>query len=68
MDKKITILGDPFPHLIAENFYDEEELKLIWEVLDSITEEQKFLPPGNVHGASAYKDDRLVFLTNFQII
>jgi len=68
MDKKITILSDPFPHLIAENFYDEEELELIWEVLDSITEEQKFLPPGHVHGASAYKDDRLVFLTNHKAI
>ena len=24
---------DPFPHLILENFYNEEELNLVWEEL-----------------------------------
>ena len=68
MDKKITILSEPFPHLIAENFYDEEELKILWEVLDLITEEQKFVSPGEIHGAWNYVNDRKVFLTNHKAI
>ena len=25
--------SDPFPHLVIKNFYNEEELELIWEEL-----------------------------------
>ncbi len=25
---------EPFPHLIIKNFYNEDELKLIWEELN----------------------------------
>jgi len=28
-----TVFEYPFPHLIIENFYNEEELELIWEEL-----------------------------------
>ena len=31
------LLKDPFPHMIVENFYNDDELKLIWEELDFYT-------------------------------
>ena len=34
---------DPFPHLIIKNFYNEEELKLIWEELNFYTKPGKLL-------------------------
>ena len=34
---------DPFPHLIIRNFYNEEELKLIWEELNFYTKPGKLL-------------------------
>ena len=34
---------DPFPHLIIRNFYNEEELKLIWEELNFLTKPGNFL-------------------------
>ena len=33
----------PFPHLIIKNFYNENELKLIWEELNFYTKPGKFL-------------------------
>ena len=35
--------GTPFPHLILHNFYNDEELKLIWEELDFYTKPDKLL-------------------------
>ena len=34
---------DPFPHLILENFYNEEELNLVWEELKFILNQENFL-------------------------
>ena len=38
-----TAFSDPFPHLIIENFYDDEELELIWEELNFYTKPGKLL-------------------------
>ena len=48
-----TLYDDPFPHLIVENFYDDEELKLIWEELDFYTKPGKLLPAKNFGGADS---------------
>tara|TARA_Y100000004_G_C8892708_1_gene402758 strand:+ start:287 stop:949 length:663 start_codon:yes stop_codon:yes gene_type:complete len=48
-----TLYDDPFPHLIVENFYDDEELKLIWEELDFYTKPDKLLPAKNFGGADS---------------
>ena len=34
---------EPFPHLIVENFYNEEELELLWEELNFFTKPGKLL-------------------------
>lgn len=41
-------LMDPFPHLIVENMYNEEELKLIWEELEFLNK------PGKLKGPEGY--------------
>ena len=38
-----TVFSEPFPHLIIENFYDDEELDLIWEELKYYTKPGKLL-------------------------
>ena len=38
-------LMDPFPHLIVENMYNEEELKLIWEELEFLNKPSKLKEP-----------------------
>ena len=40
---KEIIHKEPFPHLIIEDFYDEEELELIWEELNFYTKQGKLL-------------------------
>ena len=30
---EVTLYQTPFPHAIVDNFYNEEELELIWEEL-----------------------------------
>ena len=45
---KDIIHKEPFPHLIIEDFYDEEELELIWEELNFYTK------PGKLLGAKDY--------------
>jgi hypothetical protein len=51
MKKKIQVLGDPFPHIVVENFYTEEELKLIWEELIFLNKPGKLQGPEKFHGA-----------------
>jgi len=44
-DQKLTAYVDefPFPHMIIDNFYTEEELELIWEELKFYTKPGKLL-------------------------
>ena len=44
-----TVVGEgfvePFPHLIIKNFYNEDELQLIWEELKFFTKPDKLINP-----------------------
>lgn len=44
-------IREPFPHLIIENFYSQDELKLIWQELDFLTSANK-LVPANMDGST----------------
>lgn len=35
----------PFPHIVAYNFYSDDQLKEVWAELDFLTKEHKLLPP-----------------------
>ena len=43
MNQVVHKLAEPFPHLIVENMYNQEELDLIWEELKFLTKPHKFL-------------------------
>ena len=43
MRQKIHKFSEPFPHLIVENMYNEEELELIWEELNFLSKPHKFI-------------------------
>ena len=57
-----TLYDGPFPHLIVENFYNEEELSLIWEELDFYTKPGKLLPTVNYGGVSRKTNASALFL------
>ena len=38
-----NIFNSPFPHLIVDNFYNNDELNLIWEELNYYTKPNKLL-------------------------
>jgi len=43
MKQIIHKLSEPFPHLIVENMYNNEELELIWEELNFLSKPYKFM-------------------------
>ena len=45
---KADAFTDPFPHAIFYNFYNDDELKLIWKELDFYTEPGKLLDAKDV--------------------
>jgi Rps23 Pro-64 3,4-dihydroxylase Tpa1-like proline 4-hydroxylase len=46
---------EPFPHAIIEDFYNEEELKLIWKELDYLTSPNKMILSGGELGTAKDK-------------
>jgi Rps23 Pro-64 3,4-dihydroxylase Tpa1-like proline 4-hydroxylase len=43
---KVHLKKEPFPHAIIEDFYSEEELRLIWKELDYLTSPNKMILSG----------------------
>jgi len=52
----IRPLKEPFPHLIIENLYDDEELELIWEELEFLNKLGKLNEPENYGAAGKIND------------
>jgi len=59
----IELRQEPFPHAIIQNFYDQEELSLIWRELDFLTSPHKLEHP-SLHGSNAI--DELTGLSKTQ--
>jgi hypothetical protein len=57
---KVHLKNKPFPHAIIEDFYDEEELKLIWKELEYLTSPNKMILSGDKLGTAK---DRLTQIT-----
>ena len=53
---------DPFPHLIFHNFYDEEELDLIWEELNFYTKPNKLFDVKDYNGVVGYTKSKAIQL------
>ena len=52
----------PFPHLIVDNFYNKEELELIWEELNFYTKPGKLLEVEKYGGVTGYTDSKAIML------
>lgn len=59
----ILKITDPFPHLIIEDFYSQDELKLIWQELDFLTSANKLIP-ANLDGSTPKSNALSVSLDN----
>ena len=53
---------EPFPHIIINNLYNEEELELIWEELKFFTKPNKLLEAKDYGGVVGYTPARAVIL------
>ena len=53
---------EPFPHLIIKNFYNEEEVELIWEELNFYTKPGKLLPAEKYGGVVGYTEAKAISL------
>jgi Rps23 Pro-64 3,4-dihydroxylase Tpa1-like proline 4-hydroxylase len=49
---KVYLRKEPFPHAIIEDFYNKEELKLIWKELDYFTSPNKMILSGSELGTA----------------
>jgi len=56
------ILNDPFPHMIVENFYNDDELKLIWEELDFYTKDGKLFDAHEFGGVVDKTNSKAIWL------
>ena len=52
----------PFPHLIIRNFYNQEELDLIWEELKFYTKPGKLLSAKDYYGVVDYTNAKALLL------
>ena len=52
----------PFPHIIVKNFFNEEELKLIWQELEFYTHPGKLLKAENFGGIVGYTNSSAIIL------
>ena len=52
----------PFPHMIIKNFFNEEELELIWQELDFYTHPGKLLKAENFGGIVGYTNSSAIIL------
>ena len=53
---------DPFPHMIVKNFYNESELKLIWEELDFYTKDGKLFDANEFGGVVDKTNSKAIWL------
>ena len=56
-------IKNPFPFLQIENFYSEDELKLIWQELEFLNYPHKLEPPENT-GFSSDQNPEIIRIEN----
>ena len=56
------VFQEPFPHIIFYNFYDEYELKLIWEELDFFTKDGKLFEAKDFGGVVEKTNSKAIWL------
>jgi Rps23 Pro-64 3,4-dihydroxylase Tpa1-like proline 4-hydroxylase len=65
---KVHLKKEPVPHAIIEDFYNKEELKLIWKELEYLTSPNKMILSGDNLGSSKDNISQIVKSNNYGII
>ena len=71
MSKKLVCnaFEKPFPHLIVDNFYDDNEIELIWEELKFYTKPNKLLEAKDFGGVVGAVDlDQVIRLCLYSVV
>ena len=58
----VYVYDNPFPHIICKDFYNPEELKLIWEELNFYTKPGKLLEAKDYGGVVGYTNAKALML------
>ena len=58
----VTLFNDPFPHMICDDFYNPEELELVWEELKFYTKPGKLLEAKDYGGVVGYTNAKALML------
>lgn len=58
----VSVFDKPFPHLICNDFYNKEELELIWEELVFYTKPNKLLKAEDFGGVIGYTNSSAIIL------
>ena len=61
-DLYATVNHEPFPHLIVDNFYNDDELKLIWEELNFYTKDGKLFDAEDYGGIPHKTNSKAIVL------
>ncbi len=64
---KADAFTDPFPHVTFHNFYNDNELKLIWEELDFYTKPDKLLSAKEYGGVVTHTNSKALWLDKVYI-
>ena len=64
---KASAYTEPFPHIIYHNFYDDEELELIWEELTFYTKPGKLLEAKDYGGVIGFTNAKAIFLDRLYV-
>ena len=59
---EVNLHEGPFPHAIVDNFYNKEELELIWEELNYYTKPGKLLEVPDYGGVQGYTNAKAILL------
>ena len=57
-----NVYPDPFPHLIVNNFYNSQELELVWEELKFLTKPNKLLDAKDYGGVVTHTNSHALIL------
>jgi len=67
METMKSAFSEPFPHLILNNFYNEDELKLIWEELNFYTKPNKLFEAKDFGGLVEKTNSHAIVLDNLYL-
>tara|TARA_B100000927_G_scaffold220347_1_gene180319 strand:- start:1490 stop:2137 length:648 start_codon:yes stop_codon:yes gene_type:complete len=64
---EVNLYCEPFPYMVVNNFYNQEELDLIWEELNFLTKPNKLLAAENYGGIVGFTNAKAICLDDVYV-